>query len=153
VTLFAVGMLSLVLSGQDMCPFSQAIYEGQHAEDYVLDVTAPDKAVVIRVRSGITGADYEFLVNAGEGYSTATLGTLRPDASVMPIPIYAFTEDMDWLGEFPKGDDPAPRYLAAPELGKTLWYQAEQLGGPSRASGRRENLPRTFFEFRECRQA
>jgi hypothetical protein len=146
-------MLSLVLSGQDMCPFNQATYEGRQAEAYMLDVTAPDRGVVIRVRSGITGIDYEFLVNAGEGYSTATLGTLRPDASVTPIPIYAFTDDMDWLGEFPKGDDPAPRYLAAPELGKTLWYQAEQLGGPSLASGQRENLPRTFFVLKECRQA
>ncbi|HEV7229163.1 hypothetical protein [Brevundimonas sp.] len=70
-----------------------------------------------------------------------------------PIPIYAFTDDMDWLGEFPKGDDPAPRYLAAPELGRALWYQAEQLGGPSSVSGQRESLPRTFFVLKACREA
>ena len=65
------------------------------------------------------------------------------------MPIYALDADLAVLGDFPRPDAQAPRYLFAPELGQTLWYEAEPLGGPPLAK-QREELPRSLFELTRC---
>jgi hypothetical protein len=145
-------LLSALAGAPLACPFGGAVYETQEPSAYRLEISGLAGDPTLRLRSATTGVDYAFRVDEGEGYSTATLTPARPAEGVAPIAIYALDDDMRWLDAFPKRDDPAPRYLAAPELGKALWNQAEQLGGPSLASGRRETLPRTFFVLKDCRQ-
>lgn len=151
--LSTIGLLVILSAEPTACPFGGAVYEARADRAWRLEVSDGTGGAMIRVRSAVTGTEYAFEISEGEGYPTATLASASPGSDVAAIPIYALTEDMDWLGEFPGPDDPAPRYLAAPELGKTLWYRAEALGGPSLASGQRETLPRTFFVLKDCRQA
>ncbi len=119
---------------------------------YVLQTDSRAGAPVhVSVRSIATEASYEFLIMTGNGYSTDTLVPLVAGEAVdtaHDVQIYSVDDDLGFYPTFPR--DAAPEYILAPELGRMLRYEAETLGGPTMASGVRENLPRGFFRFQRC---
>lgn len=136
---------------QPDCEFDKATYVDRAGSGYTIRADAEGRVTLIRVSSSSTGATYTFNVAQGEGYSAAHLQPhpARERQVGVPMPIYAVAENLSVQGNFPRPNDPAPRYLFAPELGQTLWYGAEALGGPPLAE-KREELPRTFFELTRC---
>ena len=144
------------------CRFDHAEYVDQAGAGFSIRPEGPSSSsetgdVRLTIRSSVSGVTYRFQTSTGNGYSTTTLNPISGPDTKEPaarwrttIAAYAFHRDLKPVGDFPTASDPAPAYLLIPELGSSLWYMAEDLGGPSLTSGLREVLPRAFFELTRC---
>lgn len=177
--LFAfVGMLTTKAVALD-CPANRAIYRFEE-QGLVFEVRFVEANKFANIASDLylrlttPNQQYWFNFNVSNGYSGITLHPVSnpydeaarqdgprelhldyaedlADEILISLRFYPMDENLHFLHEPPVSISPAPAFIAMPEIGLSLWYNAHLLTEASELD--RDPMPRGIFRLTECSNA
>lgn len=159
------------------CPANQSVYRFEE-QDLVFEVQFVEATQFATIASDLylrlktPNHIYWFNFNVSNGYSGITLHPISDpydkgarengprelqlnysddiaDEILISLRFYPMDENLRFLYEPPLSTSPAPAFIAMPEIGLSLWYNANLLAENSQIE--RDPMPRGIFRLTECR--